>query len=63
MLFRSEFKALRDFGTVNQVPAKGGSFNGGGQAVAYGMMITSCGYGFAGGILGNVLLAFSVDGK
>jgi polyvinyl alcohol dehydrogenase (cytochrome) len=58
-----EFNALRDFETVNQVPAKGGSFNGGGPAVAHGMVVASCGYGFAGGIPGNVLLAFSVDGK
>jgi polyvinyl alcohol dehydrogenase (cytochrome) len=58
-----EFNALRDFETVNQVAAKGGSFNGSGPAVAYGMVVASSGYGFAGGIPGNVLLAFSVDGK
>jgi polyvinyl alcohol dehydrogenase (cytochrome) len=58
-----DFNAQRDFETVNQVPAKGGSFNGGGAAVAHGMVITSCGYGFAGGVPGNVLLAFAVDGK
>jgi polyvinyl alcohol dehydrogenase (cytochrome) len=58
-----DFDALRDFETVNHVAAQGGSFNGGGPAIANGMVITNCGYGFVGGRPGNVLLAFSVDGK
>ena len=58
-----DFNAARDFETVNQVPAKGGSFDGGGVAIAHGMVVTVSGYGFAGGVPGNVLLAFSVDGK
>ncbi len=58
-----DFDAVRDFETVNHVPAQGGSFNGGGVAIANGMVITTCGYGFVGGKPGNVLLAFSVDGK
>ncbi len=58
-----DFDALRDFETVNHVAAQGGSFNGGGPAIANGMVITMCGYGFVGGKPGNVLLAFSVDGK
>jgi len=58
-----DFDARRDFETVNQVPGKGGSFDGGGPAISHGMVITTCGYGFAGGVPGNVLLAFSVDGK
>jgi polyvinyl alcohol dehydrogenase (cytochrome) len=58
-----DFDALRDFETVNHVAAQGGSFNGGGPAIANGMVITMCGYGFLGGKPGNVLLAFSVDGK
>jgi polyvinyl alcohol dehydrogenase (cytochrome) len=58
-----DFDALRDFETVNHVAAQGGSFNGGGPAIANGMVITNCGYGFVGGKPGNVLLAFSVDGK
>jgi polyvinyl alcohol dehydrogenase (cytochrome) len=57
-----DFDALRDFETVNHVQAQGGSFNGGGPAIANGMVITNCGYGFVGGKAGNVLLAFSVDG-
>ena len=58
-----DFNALRDFDTVNQTPAKGGSFDGGGPAIGHGLVVTVSGYGFAGGIAGNVLLAFSVDGK
>ena len=58
-----EFNALRDFETVNGAAAKGGSFNGGGPSVAHGMVFVNCGYGFAGGLPGNVLLAFSVGGN
>ncbi len=58
-----DYDALHDFEAVNHVAAQGGSFNGGGPAIAGGMVITMCGYGFVGGKPGNVLLAFSVDGK
>jgi polyvinyl alcohol dehydrogenase (cytochrome) len=58
-----DFDALKDFETINHVPAHGGSFNGGGPAIWGGMVISSSGYGFVGGKPGNVLLAFSVDGK
>jgi polyvinyl alcohol dehydrogenase (cytochrome) len=58
-----DFDALRDFETVNGVAAKGGSFNGGGVAIAHGMVFATSGYGFAGQKPGNVLLALSVDGK
>jgi polyvinyl alcohol dehydrogenase (cytochrome) len=58
-----EYDAKHDYETVNGVPAKGGSFNGAGPAISHGMVITANGYGFAGGAPGNVLLAFSVDGK
>jgi polyvinyl alcohol dehydrogenase (cytochrome) len=58
-----DFNAVRDFETVNQVAAKGGSFNGAGPAISRGMVFATSGYGFAGGTAGNVLLAFSVDGK
>jgi len=58
-----DFDAVRDFETVNRVPARGGSFNGGGVAISHGMVLTMSGYGFVGGTAGNVLLAFSVDGK
>jgi polyvinyl alcohol dehydrogenase (cytochrome) len=58
-----DYDALHDFDTVNGVKAKGGSFNGAGPAVSNGMVFVSSGFGFAGGLPGNVLLAFSVDGK
>jgi polyvinyl alcohol dehydrogenase (cytochrome) len=58
-----DFDARRDFDTVNQVAAKGGSFDGGGAAISHGLVVVTSGYGFAGGTPGNVMLAFSVDGK
>jgi polyvinyl alcohol dehydrogenase (cytochrome) len=59
-----DFDALgQAFETVNKVAAKGGSFNGGGAAVANGMVVVPSGYGMLRGTPGNVLLAFTVDGK
>ena len=49
--------------TVNGVPGRGGSINGAGPAIAGGMLFTNSGYVNAGGMPGNVLLAFSVDGR
>ncbi|MBZ5610766.1 MAG: hypothetical protein LAP38_21085 [Acidobacteriia bacterium] len=40
-----------------------GAMDGPGSVVVNGMLSVNSGYGFAGGIPGNVLLAFSVDGK
>jgi polyvinyl alcohol dehydrogenase (cytochrome) len=48
---------------VNKVPGKGGAINGAGPAIANGMVFTNSGSGPARGLDGNVLLAFSVDGK
>lgn len=58
-----DFDAARDFQTVNRVPARGGSFDGPGAVLAGGMLYVNSGYGAMGGIPGNVLLAFSVDGR
>jgi polyvinyl alcohol dehydrogenase (cytochrome) len=58
-----DFDAARDFATVNGVAARGGSFDVGGPAIASGVVVTTSGYGTWGGVRGNVLLAFSVDGK
>ncbi|HYL38445.1 MAG TPA: PQQ-binding-like beta-propeller repeat protein [Bryobacteraceae bacterium] len=58
-----DFDTAKTFETVNKVPAKGGSINGAGPAIANGMVFTNSGYGGFGGSPGNVLLAFSVDGK
>ena len=49
--------------TVNGVPANGGSLDGPGPVVVGGMVFVNSGYAFVGGIPGNVLLAYSVDGR
>jgi polyvinyl alcohol dehydrogenase (cytochrome) len=53
----------RDFDTVNGVKARGGSIDVGGPAIANGIVVTTSGYGQWGGMRGNVLLVFSVDGR
>lgn len=53
----------KPYETVNHVEAKGGSIDGPGPAISNGMVFTNSGYGSFGGSAGNVLLAFSVDGK
>ena len=53
----------RDYETVNGVPARGGSIDGPGPVVAGGMLLVNSGYFYIGGMPGNVLLAFSVDGR
>jgi polyvinyl alcohol dehydrogenase (cytochrome) len=53
----------QDFTTVNSVKAKGGSMNGPGSTIVDGMLYVSSGYGSLGFMPGNVLLAFTVDGK
>lgn len=56
-----DFDAARDFQTVNGAKAQGGSLNATGPAIVGGMLYVQAGY--TNGIAGNVLLAFSVDGK
>jgi polyvinyl alcohol dehydrogenase (cytochrome) len=58
-----DFDTAREFQTVNGLTAKGGSIDGPGPAIADGMVYVCSGYGSWGGKSGNVLLAFSVDGK
>jgi hypothetical protein len=41
------------------VPAKGGSIDAAGPAIADGLLITNSGYSLWKGMAGNVLLAFS----
>ncbi len=53
----------KPYDTVNRVEAKGGSVDGPGPVIVNGMVYTNSGYGSFGGSAGNVLLAFSVDGK
>jgi len=45
------------------VKAHGGSLDGPGPVVVGGMLYVNSGYAFVGTAPGNVLLAFSVDGK
>jgi polyvinyl alcohol dehydrogenase (cytochrome) len=52
-----------EYTTVNGVKAAGGSIDGPGPVVVGGMLYVNSGYGFLGGMPGNVLLAFSVDGR
>lgn len=56
-----EFDTVRDFETVNGVPARGGSLDVGGPVVAGKMLYVNSGYDFLGGMPGNVLLAFSAE--
>ena len=58
-----DFDTVRDYETVNHVRATGGSLNGPGAVVVGGMLFVNSGYARLGSIPGNVLLAFSVDGK
>jgi polyvinyl alcohol dehydrogenase (cytochrome) len=53
----------QDYETVNGVPGNGGAIDGPGAVVVNGVLYVNSGYGFVGGNPGNVLLAFSVDGK
>jgi polyvinyl alcohol dehydrogenase (cytochrome) len=48
---------------VNGVPGNGGSLDGPGPVVVGGMVFVNSGYAFIGGMPGNVLLAFSIDGR
>jgi polyvinyl alcohol dehydrogenase (cytochrome) len=57
-----DFDTVRSYDTVNKVSARGGSLNVGGPAIGGGMIFVNSGYA-ANGMPGNVLLAFSVDGK
>ena len=57
------FDTNREFPTVNRVKANGGSMNGPAPVAAGGLLYVSSGYGSFGLRPGNVLLAFSVDGR
>jgi polyvinyl alcohol dehydrogenase (cytochrome) len=53
----------QDYVTVNGVKANGGSIDGPGPVVVDGTLYVNSGYSYLGGVPGNVLLAFSIDGK
>jgi polyvinyl alcohol dehydrogenase (cytochrome) len=52
-----------NYDTVNGVPAHGGSLNYAGAVVAGGIVYVMSGYTVNTGMAGNVMLAFSVEGK
>jgi polyvinyl alcohol dehydrogenase (cytochrome) len=58
-----DFDTVREYETVNGVLARGGSLDGPGPVIAGGMMFVNSGYTVDGGIPGNAILAFSVDGR
>ena len=58
-----EHNANQEYKTVNGVKANGGSFDASGPTIANGVVYMNSGYGQFGGSPGNVLLAFSADGK
>jgi polyvinyl alcohol dehydrogenase (cytochrome) len=58
-----DFDTIREYETVNGVPGRGGSIDGPGPVIGGGMVFVNSGYPTAGGTPGNVLLAFSIDGK
>jgi len=58
-----DYDTARAYDTINGVKASGGSLDTGGPAVAGGMVYVTSGYAMLAGHAGNVLLAFSVDGK
>ena len=53
----------RTFPTVNGIPGNGGSVDGPGPVIAGGMLYVNSGYALVGQLPGNLLLAYSIDGK
>ena len=58
-----DFDTERDYTTVNGVKARGGSIDESGPVIVDGILYVNSGYFFQGSTAGNVLLAFSIDGK
>jgi polyvinyl alcohol dehydrogenase (cytochrome) len=58
-----DFDTVGPWKTTNGVAAGGGSIDQSGPAIGAGMLFATSGYAVWGGMPGNVLLAFSVDGK
>jgi polyvinyl alcohol dehydrogenase (cytochrome) len=54
---------MQEFQTVNGVKGTGGSIDGPGPVVVGGTVFVNSGYLYVGTAPGNVLLAYSVDGK
>ena len=58
-----DMDTAREYETVNGQKARGGSLDAAGAVIVGGTLYVNSGYGQWGGMPGNVLLAFSVDGK
>ena len=58
-----DMDTAHDYDTVNGEKAHGGSLDAAGPVIAGGRLYVNSGYGQWGGLPGNVLLAFSIDGK
>ncbi len=58
-----DYNAVQEYESTNGVKTKGGSFDGPGPTIADGMLYVHSGYGYRGGMPGNALLAFSVNGE
>jgi polyvinyl alcohol dehydrogenase (cytochrome) len=58
-----EYDTTHEVRSVSGEMAHGGSMGGGGPVVANGMVYANSGYGLYFHMPGNVLLAFSVDGR
>jgi polyvinyl alcohol dehydrogenase (cytochrome) len=54
---------IAPYSTVNGVEGRGGAIDGPGPVIAGGMLFVNSGYAADGGMPGNVLLAFSVEGR
>ncbi len=58
-----DYNADQEYESTNGVKARGGSFDGPGPTIVDGMVYVNSGYGFGGGMGGNALIAFSVNGE
>jgi polyvinyl alcohol dehydrogenase (cytochrome) len=58
-----DMDTIAPYKTVDGIEGHGGSMDGPGPVIAGGMLFVNSGYAAGGGVPGNVLLAFSVDGK
>ena len=58
-----DYNAIQEYESTNGVLTKGGSFDGSGPTIVDGMLYVHSGYGYRGGVPGNALLAFSVNGE
>ncbi|PEQ12844.1 pyrrolo-quinoline quinone [Novosphingobium sp. PC22D] len=57
-----EMDTVRDFDTVNDVPARGGAISGGAAPIVdSGQLIVSSGYGFASKLPGNALIVLEAE--